>query len=119
MDLQAEDPTPLVAQHLEKKCARAELESRIALALHNTGWGTVIEQWFMGHKGPRLNEPEVDRLVGIYLRCMARDVAEVLEPHDGHAFVPDDTTDHGWPSYTCAVCGKRKAEHSDGSQDGD
>lgn len=34
---------------------------------------------------------------------------------DGHEFVPDETTDHGWPSYTCATCGKPKWEHSDGT----
>lgn len=39
------------------------------------------------------------------------------EHNDGHVFTPDDLGDQGHPSYTCAICGKRKAEHSDGADD--
>lgn len=52
---------------------------------------------------------------GAKVRWLDAEVAHQGGLHHGHEFVSDDLGDQGHPSYTCAICGKRKAEHSDGS----
>lgn len=58
---------------------RDPIEDRIAAALINGGWGTVIQQWFVRSTlQTAWSQEELDRIVGSYLACMARDVRTAL-----------------------------------------